>query len=282
MVLKLDPRIPILWRDPSTVQLGADPVVAVIPDVSAGLERLLAIVQAGVSESGFAMFASTFGVTPRQAQRLRDALAPALMAPVEGASEGPRVLVAGAGPLATEIARIVHALGLLTSDESAARLVVLVADHVVPPADHRRWLHRDVSHLPVVVGEAAISVGPLVVPGRSACLHCVGLHRRDADPAWPAIASQLTTTPSAPSPPVRAAAAAAHVTRLVAAVADGQPVAAEEAVRIAGDGSVLSVQRFEPHPACRCAAPQESDWAREDAREDLPPPSAARVFAVHG
>jgi hypothetical protein len=57
-------------------------------------------------------------------------------------------------------------------------------------------------HLVVGVRDATAVVGPLVVPGRTACLHCTDLHRTDRDPAWPLLAAQLTTPPpSAPSRP---------------------------------------------------------------------------------
>lgn len=279
MVLRLDPRIPIVWRDPQTVQIGVDPMLAVIPDVTPGLERLLAVVQAGVSESGFAMFASSFGVTPRQSARLRDGLGPALERPDDDAPRR-RVLVVGAGLFATDLARILHAERLLAAAEENADLVVIVADHVVAPAEHRRWLQRDITHLPVTIGEAAVTIGPLVVPGDSACLHCVALHRRDRDPAWPAIATQLATT-AAPQPaPVRAATALALLARQVSNLARGVHQRDDRELRVAGDGDEITEQRFSPHPECRCAAPQESDWAPADETADLPRPNAGRVCAV--
>ena len=41
MILRLDPRRALVWRDPHTVQLGVDPVVAVIDDIGDGEARLL-------------------------------------------------------------------------------------------------------------------------------------------------------------------------------------------------------------------------------------------------
>jgi bacteriocin biosynthesis cyclodehydratase domain-containing protein len=51
---------------------------------------------------------------------------------------------------------------------------------------------RDVPHLLVHVRETSAFVGPLVVPGESTCWRCVQIARSDRDPAWPAIAAQLT------------------------------------------------------------------------------------------
>jgi ThiF family len=49
-----------------------------------------------------------------------------------------------------------------------------------------------VPHLAVTAGEAIGIVGPLVVPGRSACLRCLDLTRAEHDPAWPLVLAQLT------------------------------------------------------------------------------------------
>ena len=278
-MLRLDPTLPVVWRDPRTLQVGVDPLLTVIPDVTPGIERLFAILQAGVSESGFAMFASTFGVTPRQAERLRDALSAALVSADEQQAMG-RALVLGAGDLAAELARVLHATGALTSDAEAADLVVIVANHIVAPTEHRRWLQGDVPHLPIVVGEAAITIGPLVEPGATACLHCVSLHQRDRDPAWPAIATQLAHAAPPAHDPLRSAAAVADAARRILRRLRGDDAGLDAAVRIGGDGAELSSERFAPHPECRCAAPPESDWAPADASAAPPRPSASRVSAV--
>ena len=47
-------------------------------------------------------------------------------------------------------------------------------------------------HLAVWAGEAIGVIGPLVRPGRSACLRCVDLRKADADPQWPKILAQAT------------------------------------------------------------------------------------------
>lgn len=61
-------------------------------------------------------------------------------------------------------------------------------------------LAADVPHLVVIVGELHAQIGPLVVPGRTACLRCIALEKTAADPAWPTLATQLgATTP--PQPP---------------------------------------------------------------------------------
>jgi hypothetical protein len=54
-------------------------------------------------------------------------------------------------------------------------------------------LMRDgIPHLAAAASEAIGVVGPLVLPGRTACLRCLDLTRAERDPAWPLILAQLT------------------------------------------------------------------------------------------
>ena len=53
-------------------------------------------------------------------------------------------------------------------------------------------LKRDnVPHLMAAASEAIGVVGPLVLPGGTACLRCLDLTRAERDPAWPLILAQL-------------------------------------------------------------------------------------------
>lgn len=282
MVLQLDPAIPRVWRDPTTLQFGVDPVVAVLDEVTPGLERLVEVLAAGVSETGYPMLAEHHGVSEVEARRLREAAAACLVGEQAPASSA-RALVLGDNPQAAGIAAVLGDAGLRTSDPRSPALVLLVADRVVSPADHRGWLQRDVPHLPVVVGDTAITIGPLVEPGRTGCLHCVGLHRRDADAAWPAIATQLTTLPRPAPHPLRTASAIAIVTRMVARrLREGAAAGPGIELRVAGDGDELSERSFAAHPDCRCSALPESDWAPADDRAGPPQPTRATASAGRG
>lgn len=57
--------------------------------------------------------------------------------------------------------------------------------------DASALVRAGVPHLLVGVRETTAVVGPLVLPGRSACLRCQDLTRSERDPAWPALAAQL-------------------------------------------------------------------------------------------
>ena len=61
-------------------------------------------------------------------------------------------------------------------------------------------LADEVPHLTATAGEAIGIVGPLVIPGRSACLHCLDLARAERDPAWPLVLAQIIgRQPSTPA-----------------------------------------------------------------------------------
>lgn len=255
MVLRLDPRLPVLWRTPSSVQVGTDPAVAVVEDVSDGDARLLAALVAGVSESGFGMLAASAGVADARREELLAHLAPALATTPTGSTG--RAGVLGDSTLARAVAGLLSASGVLVAPEEA-EVVVLVADWVLAPADHVPWLNRDVPHLPVVVSESAVTAGPLVEPGDGPCLHCVHLARVDADPAWPALATQLLGREPRKMPPLEVAEAAALVARRVLARLAGTR---ERGMSWRVDATGVSERVWGRHPECRCAAPPGTDWA---------------------
>ncbi len=58
-------------------------------------------------------------------------------------------------------------------------------------------VRRAVPHLAAAASEAIGVVGPLVLPGRSACLRCLDLTRAEHDPAWPLILAQLASQTAA-------------------------------------------------------------------------------------
>ena len=68
-------------------------------------------------------------------------------------------------------------------------LAVLVGLH--DPELASALVRERVPHLAASASEAIGVVGPLVVPGQSACLRCLDLARTDRDPAWPLILAQL-------------------------------------------------------------------------------------------
>jgi hypothetical protein len=119
-------------------------------------------------------------------------------------------------------------------------------------------LHRErVPHLVATVRGATGVVGPLVVPGATSCLRCADLHRRDADPAWPQLAAQLTAGPV----PASGATVTCLLTAVTAAVQvlafvdrAAAPVTLGGTLELAPPDLAPRLRRWPPHPECGCAA----------------------------
>ena len=169
-----------------------------------------------------------------------------------------------------------------------AAVVVLVADWVLAPADHLGWLNRDVPHLPVVVSERAVTVGPLVEPGDGPCLYCVQLARLDADPAWLAVATQLLGREGREVGDLELAEVAAFVARRVLERLSLERLSLE---RPAGSGSRgrewrmdaaggVSSRVWGRHPDCRCGVPAGTDWAAAPPPADPGVPTTASAVGV--
>ncbi|WP_317232827.1 hypothetical protein [Clavibacter capsici] len=88
MAIRLDPRLPLVWRTPDSLQLGVDRPPVVLTAVSRLDERLLAALVQGVSRGGLDMIAATEGATPAQVTQLLDLVRPALLPPREKGEEG--------------------------------------------------------------------------------------------------------------------------------------------------------------------------------------------------
>jgi hypothetical protein len=147
--------------------------------------------------------------------------APAAPGPPGGQpTTGPPGQPACAGPRAARAAR-----GPGSRASPRRPSLVILAD------THRRELPaalcRDrIPHLAVSASEAIGVVGPLVLPGRSACLRCLDLTRAERDPAWPLILAQLTgraATDPAGCDAVLAAMVAAQATAQALAFIDRGP-----------------------------------------------------------
>ncbi|MEV0203186.1 thiamine biosynthesis protein ThiF [Nonomuraea sp. NPDC050691] len=111
-----------------------------------------------------------------------------------------------------------------------------------------------IPHLLASAFEGHGSVGPLVLPGRTVCLHCLDLTRRDRDPGWAMVTARLGGYPpgeiacDTTLATVVAAAAAGHAL----AHLDGRPSAVTNCtVDVTPDGRWGSTS-WTRHPECRC------------------------------
>ncbi len=256
MVLKLDSRVPVVWRTPTSVQLGVDPPRVVFDDVTTVQERMLAALESGVSRPGLDLIARESGSDERDVDRLLAAVAPAMEPDGPRAGRRP-VSVVGTGPTAERIAEALADVGLRVRATRAAEdgefdLAIAVGHFVLDPDYYGFWLRRDQPHLPVIFGDSATTIGPLVEPGFGPCLYCLERYRSEADPAWPAIAAQLWGRRSAAETPLSSAEVAAAVARMaVRRLSLGVP-GDGSSIRLSPDTGAIERRTWKPHPACGC------------------------------
>lgn len=129
--------------------------------------------------------------------------------------------------------------------------VVVLAGALAPAAGRTAALVSDVvPHLPVHVTSARLVVGPLVLPGRSACTNCIDRHRRDADPEWSAIDAAAPLRPSALLAHAAATLSATQVLDLVDTVR--RPDAIGATIEQAAGSSFPQRRVWSVHDECRC------------------------------
>jgi bacteriocin biosynthesis cyclodehydratase domain-containing protein len=263
MCPRIDPHLPLVWRSPRELQLGGLRPRAVVTDPDGVAAGLISALRHGARRSTLHAIGAGLGGDAREVDRLLEVLSPALLPEGGEAGTAPArrhvVAIDADSPIATAIAASLTALGYDTvaagsADRGDVDLAVLVAAWVVAPAAHLGWLRADVPHLAVVLDDDGAEVGPLVEPGSGPCLRCRELARRDVDPAWPAIATQLA---GRPLPLGRPRAELEAVARAASAVDDrlrlGRSPLAASSLAISADGTTTT-RRHPSHPECGCRA----------------------------
>jgi hypothetical protein len=138
--------------------------------------------------------------------------------------------------------------------------VVLAPEGPLDLDDRDVLLRAGVPHLLATVRETTGVVGPLVLPGRSACLGCLDLARADRDPAWPRVAAQVVTDPAGPGAStvracdtVLATAVAVHAVLHGLAFLDGDlPVSVDGTLEITLPEGRVRRRSWTRHPGCGC------------------------------
>ncbi|PJI94743.1 ThiF family adenylyltransferase [Luteimicrobium subarcticum] len=164
--------------------------------------------------------------------------------------------VARQDAVAETVAQLSPATHVRTSSAERLRqadVVVLVEHRAADTARAGRLVGADVAHLSVVLHEAGVTVGPFVDPGRTPCLRCVDLHRRDDDPRWPTMAVQLRQGTSGAEESATASVGAGLATAQVLARLDGLPVrTAGASLEVLWPDAVPRIRQWQPHASCGC------------------------------
>jgi bacteriocin biosynthesis cyclodehydratase domain-containing protein len=276
MVLRLDPRVPMVWRDPFSLQFGVEPARVILREVSNAQERMIAALAIGVSRPGLVMVARAAGATELDATRLLIALGPVLR-PSKPEQSRHTVAIVGAGPTVDRIAGALAETGLqVVVDRSVGDipcdLGIAIGHYVFDPDVYGFWLRRDIPHLPIVFADGSATIGPLVEPGSGPCLYCLEFYRRDADARWSTLASQLWGCRSAAETPlvsreVAAMAARMVVRRLSGGASDSPASSAATSFRIGAETGEIVRGEWMPHPDCGCLSPRPAPGDPMEAPE---------------
>lgn len=218
---------PLLWRGDGRLQIGIGERVAVIGDATMALAKWLRAIDGTRDWVQLAVQLTSLGIAVEQAQRslwsarstgalddaatmpdalrwsersTRDAVASdhAAASFTYGDSTTAnlvidrrlttRVSVLGAGRVAEELREALAISGMTLADDAADLRILAGATH---PWAVDTGACELLPHLPVAVFGDIGEIGPLVIPGRTSCLRCAYLHRRDADPDWPMLSLQF-------------------------------------------------------------------------------------------
>ena len=275
MAPRIDPNLPLVWRSPNELQLGAAHARVVLTDPGELETGLIAALRHGAGFTALRAIGGGLGGSPEAVSLLLERLAPAFettaghpdAAPVDPHGSRPLVALDADDTIAEQLAANLAMLGYETAPAAdghadGVALAVIAAPWVIAPARHLPWLRDDVPHLAVVFDDTGARIGPLVEPGVGACLRCLDLDRRDADAAWPVIAAQLAGRPVGASTARMVHDAAALAASVVDdRLAHGVTALANASISLAGPGAFPRRRGHRPHPECGCRVPGGSATA---------------------
>ncbi len=155
-----------------------------------------------------------------------------------------------------------HAHRAPTPPSSTAPALVVLAGRSDLPELRRRaqaLVNAGQPHLVVDVVEGVGRLGPLVVPGETACLTCVDHHRTDRDPAWPRLMAQLSGPAHDEAPAIAVTATAAWAAWHITSWVDGGlPPSVDAELTMRPPDGIVSQHPYPRHPSCGCAWRQQA------------------------
>lgn len=289
MFVRIRPGLELVWRTPTTLQIGVPDPLAVVDNVVGGVDWLVARLRRGATEATAIDIAVRHGSTRHEATSALTQLRPVL---VHVDAQGSPTRPGGNDLVALRCSRPVehdgacalvrHALDglrvpvrVLAVDElpRPREVVVEIADFVVPPRRAQPLMSHDVPHTALIISDHSIDVTPLIVPGSSPCLRCSDLHRYAADDAWPTIASQLVGRRARTPAMAELSLAAGFIAR----VAASPPTPLAYRVDLVTGAATTSPWSF--HAECGCRALPETSTVPGDDHAHSTPNSSIEATA---
>jgi hypothetical protein len=250
--LRLRPGVRVCRRDAGQLQVGlyADRRL-VLPDTDP-VRRLLHRLGQGLDPAR---------VDPQSVATVGSLLDRDLLETVDAAvvrrrlREAAGVAVVADDPVRAAAVRALAVAGLAPPGPDVLPTVTLLVSTGAEPRreelDHA--VRSDRAHLLVTVVAGRARLGPLVVPGLTACVRCVDEHLTDRDPRHPLVLEQHhdPDPDDVPAPEVLQLALGWAVRDLTTWVDGGRPITWSATVELADDGPRTHAWRR--HPRCGCA-----------------------------
>lgn len=189
-------------------------------------------------------------------------LAAGTTGPADTAPGGLGAADVGSGQ-ASGVARAIHRVApeARTADDGSRLPDLAIVTGRPDPVVLAELMRDRVPHLVAQADEAIGVVGPLVTPGRSACVRCLDLSKAASDPAWPRILAQaagaggpLAVPPASDTVLVAATAALAAGQALTFIDRACPPPAVNGTLEVVLPDWQWQRRGWPPHPACTCGA----------------------------
>lgn len=121
-------------------------------------------------------------------------------------------------------------------------------------------VRADQPHLILRSRAGGAVVGPLVHPGRSACVRCTDLTRRDGDPAWPVMLPQLMRLTVGVTTALTAWAAGVAVAQALAFLTRGTAETCGATLEMTPEDYRTRFRAWPMHPGCGCGWGTTAQW----------------------
>ena len=185
---------------------------------------------------------SAAGVLPSRAEALRSALA-------------------DVGSTASSTQRISTLSHWSKPEMTSLDLTLVATDRPEPDRVITEHLVRnDQPHLVVRCWGNGVSVGPLVVPGKTSCVRCADLSRSDADPLWPVVLRQLSRLQIETPATLLAWAASIAAAQSLAFLHGELPESAGSTLELTWPNFVTRLRRWPAHRNCGCSWLRHTEW----------------------
>lgn len=99
---------------------------------------------------------------------------------------------------AGERLHVVRSSARHTASPEHVDLIIVVTHDAVDQQTSARFMHSDTPQLFVLTREQDATVGPLIIPGQTACAECVEHHRSESEPLWMDFCQQLADPAEGP------------------------------------------------------------------------------------